>query len=54
MSEITLTGPVTLILQPQSVALIVQALGEIPYKQARPVIDEILAQLSAKPVNSDS
>lgn len=43
--SIELKGPVTLTLQPQSLVTIVQALNEAPYKIAKPIIDEILAQI---------
>lgn len=48
-TDITLPETVTLTLRGTSVALIVQALNELPYKVARPVIDEIIPQLQKKP-----
>lgn len=42
--NITLKEPVSILLTPQHVQVIIQALNEIPFKFAQPVIDHILVQ----------
>lgn len=49
-NQITLTGPVTLTLKPETVALVLDCLAKtLPYMTAKPIIeDEIVPQLRAE------
>ena len=49
-SEITLTAPVTITFTPQQIQLVVQALHEMPYKFAQPLIEHIVSAI--KPLES--
>lgn len=49
-NSIHLDGPKTLVLSPQTIALIVDALGDRPYKQTVAAINEIMSQLQPPPV----
>ena len=51
MTDINLTDPVTITLQPTEVRDIIQALGEAPYRVARPLIDSIIAQIQRQQVD---
>jgi hypothetical protein len=45
--QISINGPQSITLSPQSLVVVVQALNELPYKVAQPVIAEIMAQVKA-------
>ena len=53
MTDLTLTEPVTLKFSPTEVQTIVQALNEIPYRLARPLIDSILQQCAEQVKKQD-
>lgn len=44
---LNLNGPQTLVLQPQSVAVILDVLSQIPFRQAEPILRELYTQLRA-------
>lgn len=43
--QIQISGPVKLVHQPQHIQLILQALAELPFKLAQPVISDMERQL---------
>lgn len=45
---IQLTEPKTLILKPQTVVILLDALSQLRYKDAAPIFDEIVPQLQKK------
>ena len=48
MSEqISINGPQSVTLSPQTLVVVLQALNELPYKIAQPAIAEIMAQVKA-------
>jgi|NOAtaT_6_FD_contig_21_3543358_length_507_multi_4_in_0_out_0_1 hypothetical protein len=45
---LTLNGPVQLVLQPQTVGVILDLIGQLPFKQAEPIMREVWSQLVAR------
>lgn len=51
MSEqISINGPQSVTLSPQALVVVLQALNELPYKVAQPVIAEIMTQVKANEI----
>lgn len=47
MAPLTLNKPVVFTLEPQEIAVVLDALAERPYKQVAPVVETIMAQARA-------
>ncbi len=45
--QIQITGPKTLVFQPSHLATVLDALANLPFKVANPVIQEIFSQLQS-------